>query len=143
MINKNTVAIAIMIKSFLDGLFGLILGQAEDKARYVSEEHLTTGRKGRSTTLKIRYAVTTILKEHQYAKIGKTVQPAKRFQKTDYRPYETMYLVYKTSSDEYIRHYESYFIRAFADQLDNKHENSTGRLAMVDGMNYLYVVVAN
>jgi len=41
-----------MAKSFLNGLFSLILGQAEDKARSVSEEYLTTGRQGRSTTLK-------------------------------------------------------------------------------------------
>ncbi|XAZ82176.1 hypothetical protein A6C57_28015 (plasmid) [Fibrella sp. ES10-3-2-2] len=131
-----------MAKSFLDDLFDLILGQAEDKARTVCEDYLTTGRPGRSTTLKIRHSVKSILEKHRYAKIGKTVQPAKRFQATDYRDYETMYLVYKTSSDHFICHYESYFIRAFADQLDNKHENSTGRLAQINGMNYLYVVVA-
>ncbi|WP_019990965.1 hypothetical protein [Rudanella lutea] len=132
-----------MAKSFLNGLFSLILGQAEDKARSVSEEYLTTGRQGRSTTLKIRHSVETILEKHRYAKIGKTVQPAKRFQATDYREYQTMYLVYKTSSDAFICHYESYFIKAFAQRLDNKHENSTGRLAQINGMNYLYVVVAD
>ncbi|MGF7218822.1 hypothetical protein GGR92_005001 [Spirosoma lacussanchae] len=130
-------------KTILDGLFGLILGQAEDKARSVSDEYLVTGRRGRSTTLKIRHSVEAILEKHRYAKIGKTVQPAKRLQATDYRDYQTMYLVYKTSSDAFICHYESYFIRAFAKRLDNKHENSTGRLAMVEDMNYLYVVVAD
>lgn len=132
-----------MAKSFLQELFDLILGQAEDKARVVSEEYLTTGRQGRSTTLKIRHSVEAILEKHRYAKIGKTVQPAKRFQATDYREYQTMYLVYKTSSDAFICHYESYFIQAFAKRLDNKHENSTGRLAQIKGMNYLYVVVAD
>ncbi len=132
-----------MIKSLLTGLFGLILDQAEDKARTVSDKYLKTGRKGRSTTLKIRHSIDTILHEHRYAKIGKTVQPAKRFQASDYRTYETMYLVYQTSSDNFICHYESYFIGEFANRLDNKHENSTGRLATVAGMNYLYVVVAD
>lgn len=62
---------------------------------------------------------------------------------TDYREYHTMYLVYETTSDEYIKHYESYFINRYWEKLDNKHENSTGREAKVNDKYYLYVVVAD
>jgi hypothetical protein len=132
-----------LIAGITAGLAHLILNQAEDQARALNADYVCTGHPGRSTALKIGNAITKILKEHRYAKVGKTVRPAKRLQGTDYRKYHTMYLVYETTSDDYICHYESYFINKHRSKLDNKHENSTGRVADVKGKNYLYVVVAD
>jgi hypothetical protein len=131
-----------LVAGITAGLAHLILNQAEDQARVLNADFVRTGRPGSGTTLKIKNSIDKILAEHRYAKIGKTVRPAKRLQATDYRNYHTMYLVYETTSDDYICHYESYFINKYRDQLDNKHENSTGRVADVKGKNYLYVVVA-
>lgn len=133
----------LVIAGIATGLGKLILDQAEDKARVLNPEYLRTGRQCGGTTLKIKNAIDAILAQHRYAKVGKTVSPAKRFQATDYRDYHTMYVVYQTSSDAFIRHYESHFINKYRSKLDNQHEHSTGRLASVKGMHYLYVVVAD
>lgn len=132
-----------LVAGIAAGLAHLILDQAEDHAQVLNAEYMRTGRPGSGTTRKITNAIDRVLKEHRYAKIGKTVRPAKRLQATDYRKYHTMYLVYETTSDDYICHYESLFIKKYRDRLDNKHENSTGRVANVRGKNYLYVVVAD
>lgn len=125
------------------GIAALILDNAEDKARVVNAEYKRTGRKSGATTRKINHAIEEVLKRHRFAKIGKTVQPAKRFQATDYRDYHTMYVVYETTSEEFIKHYETYFINRYENQLDNKHEKSTGRVCKVKDKYYLYVVVAD
>jgi hypothetical protein len=132
-----------LVAGLTAGLAHLILDQAEDQARALNADLVRTGRPGSGTTRKIKSSIDKILAAHRHAKIGKTVRPAKRLQATDYRRYHTMYLVYETTSDHYICHYESYFIKKYRDQLDNKHENSTGRVADVKGKNYLYVVVAD
>lgn len=127
------------------GLAKLILDHAEDNAREVNFDYRRSGRRCGPTTLKIRNAIDAVLHQHQYAKIGKTVRPAQRLQSTDYRAYHTMYIVYETTSEANIKHYESHFIGKYRDRLDNKHENSTGRVATatVKGKHYLYVVVAD
>lgn len=128
-----------MLKAFTRWLFE----HSEDNARQIDDTYLVTGPKGRSTTLRIHHAIEKILKQHAYAKIGKSVQPDARLKKADYRPYQTMYLVYETTSSEYISHYERYFINSFYDRLDNKHDVSSGRIAKVKSKSYLYVVVAD
>lgn len=133
----------LLIAGLATGVAKLILDQAEDQARQLDPIYLRTGKQCAGTTLKIKNSMDKILDQHRYAKIGKTVQPAKRFQATDYRDYHTMYVVYETTSDAFIKHYESYFINKYSSKLDNKHENSTGRLAAVKGKHYLYVVVAD
>lgn len=119
------------------------LDSAEDQARQVSKEFIKSGRQSAGTTLKIRHAIEQILKRHRYAKVGKSVIPDKRLKATDYHKYQTMYLVYKTESKDSICYYENYFINAFWDQLDNKHEVSNGREAKIKQHYYLYVVVAD
>lgn len=125
----------------LNYIWRLLLDNAEDQAQEVNEQYIKTGAKNRSTTLKIRKAIERILEEHKRGKVGKSVQPDVRLKCKDYRKYKTMYLVYRTTSEAYIKHYETYFIDAFRSLLDNKHSVSNGRVAKIEGMYYLYVVV--
>ena len=135
----------IVIGLAVTGLYNLILNQAEDAAQEVNPKYLCSGHKCDATTKEIKKSINKILRQHKHHKIGKTVRPAKRLQGTDYRKYHTMYLVYRTSSEANIKHYETHFIGQYFDRLDNKHENSTGRVAAasVKGMHYLYVVAAD
>lgn len=85
--------VPLLVVGLAASIAKLILEQAEDSARSLNAEYVRSGRPGRSTTLKIRNSIDRILAQHRYAKIGKTVRPAKRLQATDYRDYHTMYLV--------------------------------------------------
>ena len=119
----------------------LLLKEAEHVAKEVVDISIT-GRKSPELQRKLSRKINGLLQEHRYTKIGKTANADVRFRKEDYKSYHTMYLVYATSSKNYIAHYESLFIKKFMDRLDNQHHHSTGRVPDVKPIcYYLYVVV--
>ena len=53
-----------------------------------------------------------------------------------------MFLLYESTSKNYVQHYEAYYIDRFYDQLQNKAKGSGGKMKSYNGLYYLYAVVA-
>jgi hypothetical protein len=113
-----------------------------DDSREVNFDLVCTGPQCAQTTQSIQQAFSTLVKRHRRVKIGKTTNPARRFQAQDYQRYGTMYVLYQASTDACVSHYETHFITRFRRQLRNQHPNSTGRPPQRrTHRHYLYAVV--
>lgn len=93
---------------------------------------------------KVKRVITKIIKEHKNCKIGATGDFRIRVDQDDYRNprYSVMYLVYKSTSFDYVADFEVHFINLFLGKTDNISRTRVSKLSSYNGVYYLYVVAS-
>ena len=100
--------------------------------------HLTAG-----LMMRLKCSVSNYITKNEWFYIGITNRPYRRSIEHEWRNHERMILLYRTTSESYVRSLERDFVNLYKTdpKYNEKMANATGGGAYGEGMHYLYILL--